>query len=117
MRYLYTALVFMLSFSSGIADDEYIKDMYISATLLYWCTYKEVPTSKDEIAKVTNIFDSEPDIATGLDDWLKSFSYEMNDDVMTIIEKSKTFVGRNNKITQTVKSSSNCRLKRSQLKE
>ena len=106
----------MLSCSSGIADD-HTKDMYISATLLYWCTYKEVPASKDEIAKVTNIFDSEPDITQDLDDWLKSFSYEINGDVMTIIEESKTFVGRNNKITQSIKSSSNCHLQKLQLKE
>lgn len=117
MKYLYTLFVFMLSFSSGIADDDYTNDMYISVTLLYWCTYKEVPSSKEEIAKVVDIYDSEQDLTMDLDDWLKSLSYEINGDEMTIIEKSKTFAGRNSQMTQTVKSSSNCHIKRSQLKE
>ena len=108
MKYLYTLLIFMLSFSSALADDKYTNNIYTSYTLLYWCTYKEVPTSKDDIAKVTNVDYPDEDITIDLDDWLKSLSYEINGDVMTIIKESTVLTDRNYQTTLTSTSSSNC---------
>ena len=110
MKYLHTLFLFTFSLLSAFADDDYTNNLYTSATLSYWCAYKELPSSKEEIAKVTKIKDHDANITIDFEDWLKTLSYEINGDVLTIIRKSRSMAKQNSQVTVTTKSSSNCGL-------
>lgn len=101
-------MIYVFSYSIVLADDEYTTNIYTSATLLYWCTYNQVPTSKGDIAKVTTINYADSRLTIDLDDWLELFSYEINGYVMTIIKKSEVITDRKFRSTLISKSSTNC---------
>lgn len=86
------------------AGDFYTHKIYTSVTLLYWCTYKEVPVSKVQIAKVARVDSSNPKYTIDLDKWLSTLSYEINGEVLTIIRESNVIT--NGKIQRSVTSSS-----------
>ena len=90
MKYTYIILIFILSQSSVVADDKYTNNIYTSVTLLYWCTYKEVPKNKKDISKVTNIDEPNKNITISFNDWLSELTYRTNDNVMVIANGNRT---------------------------
>ncbi|WP_455216791.1 hypothetical protein, partial [Kaarinaea lacus] len=102
---------FHFSISSAGADDDYTHHLYTEITLSYWCTHKKIPSSKKQVADFTKIDEDNPAITFDYDTWLEMLSYEINDNVLTIIKRSKTIARGQNQITITSKSSSNCGLR------
>jgi hypothetical protein len=90
------------------ADDKYTNNFYTSATFLYWCTYKNIPTSKKDITKLVDIGSARKELTINLDDWLSALAYETNGDKLTIINKSKVVTGGQFHSTLTSTSSTNC---------
>ena len=108
-NYFYTLLVctFLLTVSVS-ADDKYTNNFYISATFLYWCTYKKIPGKKNDITRLVDISSAEKKLTINLDDWLGSLAYETNGDKLTIINKSKVVTGGQFHSALTSTSSTNC---------
>ncbi|MEJ2142842.1 MAG: hypothetical protein P8Y24_10905 [Gammaproteobacteria bacterium] len=108
MKYWFTLFLLLSSFSVVSADDRFTENIYTSVTLLYWCTYKKVPVNKEDIAKVAEIDFSNPKITIDLDEWLSLLSYEINGDVLTIINESKIIFDGKNQSSIVSKSSTKC---------
>lgn len=108
MKYLNTLLTLFLITSPVTADDYKTSKLYTSVTLLYWCTYKEMPTSKEDILTVTDIDFSSQEITLDYYDWLMSLSYEIEDGELSIINESKVITDGINNSTVITKSSTNC---------
>ena len=90
MKYLSAILIFILSQGPVVANEEYTDMIYTSVTLLYWCIYKDVPRNKKEISKVTNPDKPDNKITIEFDEWLRSLSYKIDGDVMTITNGQTT---------------------------
>ena len=108
MKYLNALLIFLLVTTTVSADDYHTRKVYTSVTLLYWCTYKEMPTSKEDILTVTDIDFSSPKLTLDYYDWLMSLSYEIEDGELSIINESKVITDGINNSTVITKSSTNC---------
>lgn len=108
MKYLNVLLIFLLTTSTVSADDYYTWKVYTSVTLLYWCTYKKMPTSKEDILTVTDIDFTSPKMTQDYYDWLMSLSYEIEDGELSIITESKAISDGTNNSTLVSKSSTNC---------
>ncbi|MGD8525797.1 MAG: hypothetical protein PVJ63_06085 [Thioalkalispiraceae bacterium] len=101
-------LVSLFAFSAAFAINDYERNLYVSATFLYWCTYKQVPTSQQDVARVTDVMDANPNLIMGYNDWLDALSYEINDGELTLINKSSVFHDGRNHSTLTSQTSTNC---------
>lgn len=108
-NYFYTLLVCMFLLPALVsADDKYTNNFYTSATFLYWCTYKKIPTKKNDITKLVDISSAKKELTINLNDWLSVLAYETNGDKLTIINKSKVVTGGQFHSTLTSTSSTNC---------
>ena len=102
-NYFYTLFVCMFLLPALVsADDKYTNNFYTSATFLYWCTYKKIPTEKNDITRLVDISSAEKKLTINLDDWLSALTYEI------LINKSKVVTGGQFHSTLTSTSSTNC---------
>ena len=108
MKYLSIFIIFILSLSTVFASELYTNKIYTSVTLLYWCTYKEMPSSKEDIAKIADISGTNSKLKIDFDEWLESVSYEINGDELSIINDSKGITGGTYQSSVISKSSTNC---------
>ena len=106
-------IIFILATSPVLANERYTDNVYTGAVFSYWCTYKEVPTSKIEISRIENGHlldtDIDKDLELEFDIWLDSVSYRINGNKLTLIKQSKVFASDKFQTTLTSESSSNCK--------
>ena len=95
------------------ADENYTDTVYTAATILYWCTYKNIPTGKKDISKLSKGYlldiEVDPDLDLDFDIWMDSISYRIDNDELILIKKSKVVSAGKFQSTLTSESRSNCK--------
>lgn len=109
----YSFLLSLLLSMPVSAADRYTDSVYTSATILYWCTYKKIPSSKKDLSKLSKgyLLDTEidPELELDYNIWLDSLSYNIENNELVLIKQSKVVTGGNFQSTLTSESRSNCK--------
>lgn len=108
MKILLILIIFIQHVSLASANERQTNNLYTSVTLLYWCTYKEMPTGNEDILKISDIFSTESELSIGFDDWINSVSYEIKGNELVIINSSKTISSHKYQTSTISRSSTNC---------
>lgn len=77
--------IFFMAISPWLyADDEYSDEVFTAVVFMYWCEYKKVPISLDDLSKVTDVNSNDPRITLNLEEWLKSAKFHTKGEELSI---------------------------------
>lgn len=99
MKKLLLPIVSWFVISPIFANDTYSNMVYTASSFMYWCEFKEVPESSDDLAKVTNINEPNQQITISPETWFSSVKMNVKGEELQVIRTSE-----NGKSTST----SNC---------
>ena len=95
-----------------IADDRYTDTIYTAAVFSYWCEYKKLPKSNEQLTEIEKgyLVDTEANTNLELDyeTWLEAVSYNIDGNELTLIKQSRVVTGSKFQSTVTSQSKSNC---------